>query len=112
LLTITASNFTDKVLNSEKPVLVYFWAEWCNPCKMMAPILAQMDEEFSSIFTIGKVNTDEEISLSRDHDIMSIPTMILFIDGKEVLVMTGAKNKVLLIHELKRAIPNIIQLAS
>lgn len=101
---VTEASFTTIIFNSKKPVLAYFWAEWCGPCKMLAPVLEQLDAEYSETLTIVKINTDEEITLAKDHDILSIPTMILFVGGKEVSVMTGAKNKPMLLKELKKHI--------
>ena len=84
----TDSNFEASVLKADKPVLVDFYADWCGPCKMMAPIVEKMAEEYEGRAIIGKVNTDENMNLSKNYNIMSIPTLILFKDGesKEVLV--------------------------
>ena len=81
-ITLTKGNFKDEVLKSEIPVLVDFWASWCGPCKMLAPTVAQIAEEYSGKIKVGKVNVDEEESLSREYGIVSIPTVILFKNGK------------------------------
>lgn len=81
-ITLTKGNFEDEVLKSEIPVLVDFWASWCGPCKMLAPTVAQIAEEYSGKIKVGKVNVDEEESLSREYGIVSIPTVILFKNGK------------------------------
>ena len=80
-LTITDSEFDD-VINSDKPVLVDFWAEWCGPCRMIAPILEEIAAEHDSI-TIAKLNIDENPQAPGRYDVMSIPTMIVFQDGVE-----------------------------
>ena len=77
-ITLTKGNFEDEVLKSESPVLVDFWASWCGPCKMLAPTIAQIAEEYSGKIKVGKVNVDEEETLSREYGIVSIPTVILF----------------------------------
>jgi len=81
-ITLTKGNFENEVLKSEIPVLVDFWASWCGPCKMLAPAVAQIAEEYSGKIKVGKVNVDEEESLSREYGIVSIPTVILFKNGK------------------------------
>ena len=88
-ITLTKGNFEDEVLKSEIPVLVDFWASWCGPCKMLAPTVAQIAEEYSGKIKVGKVNVDEEESLSREYGIVSIPTVILFKNGKSQTVPDG-----------------------
>lgn len=78
---VTESTFEDVVLKSEKPVLVDFWAEWCGPCSMMAPVLEQLDQERDDI-EIAKVNVDEEMGLAMQFRIASIPALLLFKDGQ------------------------------
>ena len=82
-ITITANNFEEEVLKSDKPVLVDFWASWCGPCKMLAPTIAEIAEENDDI-KVGKVNVDEEPALARKFMIMSIPTLLVFKDGQLV----------------------------
>ncbi len=81
-ITLTKDNFKKEVLDSELPVLVDFWASWCGPCKMLAPTIAQIAEENTGKVKVGKVNVDEQEELSREYGILSIPTVMLFKDGK------------------------------
>ncbi|MBD5520684.1 MAG: thioredoxin [Lachnospiraceae bacterium] len=86
----TTANFEEEVLNSDKPVLVDFYADWCGPCKMMAPIVENLAEKYDGKCKIGKCNTDEENGLAARYRIMSIPTMIIFSGGKIVETIVGA----------------------
>ena len=99
-ITLTKGNFEDEVLKSEIPVLVDFWASWCGPCKMLAPTVAQIAEEYSGKIKVGKVNVDEEESLSREYGIVSIPTVILFKDGKPEKTSIGLVPKETLVSML------------
>ena len=82
-ITITKDNFSSKVLESDKTVILDFWATWCGPCRMIAPILEEIAEEREDI-VVGKINVDEERELSREFGIMSIPTLIVFKNGEVV----------------------------
>ncbi|WP_443737401.1 thioredoxin [Treponema sp.] len=99
-ITLTKGNFEDEVLKSELPVLVDFWASWCGPCKMLAPTVAQIAEEYSGKIKVGKVNVDEEESLSREYGIVSIPTVILFKNGKPEKTSIGLVPKETLVSML------------
>ncbi len=90
--TITKDNFEEKVLNNKKTVLIDFWASWCGPCKMLSPIVSEVAEENSDI-DVGKINVDEEAELSLEFNIMSIPTLIVFKDGKAVKKSIGLVSK-------------------
>lgn len=79
---LTAENFDEEVLKSDKPVLVDFWASWCNPCRMLAPVVSEIAEENAQTLKVGKVNIDEEQQLAQRFGIMSIPTVLLFKNGK------------------------------
>jgi thioredoxin 1 len=91
-ITVTKENFTE-VTNGDTPILVDFWAEWCGPCRMVAPILDEIAGEHPDKIRIGKLNVDENPSLAAEHDVMSIPTMILFHEGKERRRIVGARPK-------------------
>ena len=100
VITVTSENFESEVLNSEKPVLVDFWASWCGPCRMLSPIVDEIAEEVQTI-KIGKVNVDEQQDLAGKFGVMSIPTLILFKNGQPVNKSVGAKSKAALLDFIK-----------
>ena len=100
-ITITKANFEAEVLNSEKPVLVDFWATWCGPCKMIAPVIAEIAEDFKGTLKVGKVNVDTEGELAVKYGVMSIPTLLLFKDGEVVKKSIGFMTKEQLIEEFE-----------
>ena len=79
---LTKQNFEAEVLNSEIPVLVDFWASWCGPCMMLSPVIAELAEEMEGKIKVGKVNVDEQRELAMQYRVASIPTLLLFKDGK------------------------------
>lgn len=100
----TIANFEEEVLNSDKPVLVDFYADWCGPCKMMAPIVENLAEKYDGKFKIGKCNIDEENGLAARYRVMSIPTMIIFSGGKIVETVVGAVPQKELEDKLEKAL--------
>ena len=92
-ITLTKTNFEAEVLKSDKPVLVDFWAPWCGPCRMLAPILAEIAEEKADKVKVGKVNVDDEPELAAKYGISGIPAMLLFKDGKVAATSVGFKPK-------------------
>ncbi len=99
-VTVTDKTFADDVLTSEKPVLVDFWATWCGPCKMVAPVLEEIAAENGEKLTIAKLDIDANPNTARDYQVMSIPTLILFQGGKPVKQIVGAKPKAALLSDL------------
>ena len=92
MITLTKENFAQEVLQSDKPVLVDFWATWCGPCRMMAPVVEELDAEHPE-YKFGKVNVDEQPELAGQFGVMSIPTLLLFENGKLVRQAVGARPK-------------------
>ena len=97
---ITDENFETEVLKADKPIIVDFWAEWCGPCKMIAPILEELAVEQDGVFKIAKVNVDDAPGLAQRFEVMSIPTLILFKNGEPTKRVVGAKGKDALLDEL------------
>jgi thioredoxin 1 len=106
-IEVSDASFSTDVLSSDKPVLVDFWATWCGPCKMVAPVLEEIASERADQLTIAKLDVDANPETARDFQVVSIPTMILFKDGQPVKRIVGAKGKAALLRELSGAVPNL-----
>jgi len=93
IITLTQENFAQEVLQSPTPVLVDFWAEWCGPCKMIAPILDELSDEYDGRVKIGKVNIDEQQGVAAEYGIRAIPTLLLFDKGQVADQIVGLRSK-------------------
>ena len=93
IVNLTQENFAEQVLQSPSPVLVDFWAEWCGPCKMIAPVLDELADEFEGRAIIGKVNIDEQQALAAEYGIRAIPTLLVFAKGLVAEQIVGARSK-------------------
>jgi thioredoxin 1 len=99
-VTVTDASFNEDVLQSDKLVLVDFWATWCGPCRMVAPVLQEIAEEHPDELTVAKLDIDQNPKVARDYRVMSVPTLILFKGGQPVKQIIGAKSKVALLRDL------------
>ncbi|MBE7502245.1 MAG: thioredoxin [Verrucomicrobia bacterium] len=104
ILTLNEANFTEQVLHSPVPILVDFWAEWCGPCRMVAPILDELASEYDGQIKVGKVNVDDNQQLAADYRITGIPTLLLFKQGRVEETMVGLKSK----RDLKANIEKVL----
>lgn len=100
ITTLTDATFDETIATSDVPVLVDFWAEWCGPCKVIAPILEEIAGEQAGRLKIAKLNIDENLDVTRRFEVMSIPTLVLFKNGEAVQRLIGAKPKGQLLQEI------------
>lgn len=100
-ITLTNENFQNEVLKSEIPVLVDFWAAWCGPCRMVAPIVEEIAKEYMGKVKVGKINVDEQPELASAFRIASIPTIMIFKNGKIIDTVIGYQSKERLVQQLK-----------
>ena len=101
---VKAADFKKEILDSDIPVLVDFWAEWCMPCRMIAPIIDELSQDYKGKIKVAKVNVDKNPELATDLQILSIPLLILFKDGKEITRITGANPKTYIAKEVETAL--------
>jgi thioredoxin 1 len=99
---VTDSNFQNEVLQSDKPVLIDFWAEWCGPCKMIAPMVEELAKEYDGKLKVGKVDVDSNQQTSMQYGIRSIPTLLIFKGGKVVDQLVGAVPKKMLAEKVAK----------
>lgn len=99
---ITIDNFEEEVLKEKKPILLDFWASWCGPCKMLLPIVEELSDELTDV-KVCKVNIDEQSDLAEKYQVMTIPTLMIFKDGKSVNSSIGVQSKSFILDMLKNA---------
>jgi thioredoxin 1 len=106
IVTLTASTFDEVINSSDTPVVVDFWAEWCGPCKVIAPTLAEIAHEQSGKLTLAKLNVDDHAEIAMRYKVMSIPTLLVFDKGEMKKRMVGASGKGQLMRELEEFLPS------
>ena len=104
MLELTKDNFKKEVLDSDKPVLVDFWATWCMPCKMIAPIVNEISNEYNGKCKVAKLNIDDAMEIATRFGVMNIPTIILFKDGKEFTRIVGVASKEDILRKIDEAL--------
>ena len=103
-IKITKENFNDEVLNSDIPVLLDFWAEWCGPCMMLSPVIEEIAKEYDGKLKVGKINVDEEVELSSAFKISSIPCVFILVKGEIIETFVGYKTKEAIVPLLENII--------
>lgn len=98
---INKSNFENEVISADKPVLLDFWASWCEPCKMLSPVLGEIADKYADVLKVAKVNVDDEPELAMKFKVSSIPMLVLFKDGRIVSTSVGYRPKDEILNELK-----------
>ncbi len=104
MLELTKDNFKKEVLDSDKPVLVDFWATWCMPCKMIAPIVNEISNEYNGKCKVAKLNIDDAMEIATKFGVMNIPTIILFKNGKEFTRIVGVASKESILKKIEGAL--------
>lgn len=102
IMELNKTNFEEVISGSGTPVLVDFWAQWCGPCRMLAPILHDVEEEVKDKVVIAKVNVDENMELAQEYNIMNIPALVLFKNGEEAARLVGLQQKEKIIEFIKK----------
>ena len=105
IITLTSANFDETVKSATTPIVVDFWAEWCGPCKAIAPVLTEIAKEQAGVVTIAKLNVDDHGDIAQRFGVMSIPTLMVFNNGEMKKKMVGAKGKTQLLAEIAEFIP-------
>lgn len=103
-LTLTDNNFEQEVLQSKIPVLVDFWAKWCMPCRMMSPVIEELAKEYDGKVKVGKIDVEESSKTAAQYGIMSIPSLLIFKNGKPVKNMVGVQGKEVLKKEIEEVL--------
>jgi thioredoxin 1 len=98
---VTDQDFEQKVIQSDKPVLIDFWAEWCVPCHMVSPVVEEIARDHAGALSVGKLNVDDNPETARRYGVMSIPTLIVFKDGQEKARVVGARGKDAILREIE-----------
>nr|QCI07832.1 Thioredoxin [Pleonosporium borreri] len=104
---VVDSSFHEEVIKSTQPVLVDFWAPWCGPCRMLAPVINDIAQDYRTVLKVVKINTDDNPTIATEYGIRSIPTVMLFLEGKKVDTVVGAVHKLTLVNTLDKHIKNI-----
>lgn len=107
---VVDSSFHEEVIKSRQPVLVDFWAPWCGPCRMIAPIINDIAQDYKTILKVVKINTDDNPTIATEYGIRSIPTVMLFFKGKQVDTVVGAVPKITLVNTVDKHIKNMNKL--